>query len=40
VVEDLREYKEAGAQRIYKQLLDVTDVDQVHVLGTEVKPHL
>jgi F420-dependent oxidoreductase-like protein len=40
VVEQLRAYKDAGAQRIYLQLLDVADVDQVHVIGTEVKPHL
>jgi alkanesulfonate monooxygenase len=40
VVEQLREYKDAGAQRIYLQLLDVADVDQVHVIATEVKPHL
>jgi F420-dependent oxidoreductase-like protein len=40
VVKDLQEYKEAGAQRIYMQLLDVADVDQIHVLGNEVKPHL
>ncbi|MCU1448291.1 MAG: Coenzyme F420-dependent N10-methylene tetrahydromethanopterin reductase-like protein, partial [Acidimicrobiales bacterium] len=40
VIEQLREYKDAGAQRLYMQLLDVADVDQIHVLGTEVKPHL
>jgi alkanesulfonate monooxygenase SsuD/methylene tetrahydromethanopterin reductase-like flavin-dependent oxidoreductase (luciferase family) len=40
VVKQLQEYKDAGAQRLYLQLLDVTDVDQVHVLGTKVNPHL
>jgi hypothetical protein len=40
VVDELRKFKDAGAQRLYLQLLDVSDVEQVHVIGTEVKPHL
>jgi F420-dependent oxidoreductase-like protein len=40
VVDELSQFKQAGAQRLYLQLLDVTDVDQVGVIGREVKPHL
>ena len=40
VVEELAAFRDAGAQRLYLQLLDTADVDQVHIIGTEVKPHL
>src|SRR5436190_4831788 len=40
VVEELAAFRDAGAQRIYMQLLDVEDTEQVHVLGQEVKPQL
>jgi len=40
VIEELASFRDAGAQRIYMQLLDTADADQVHVLGQEVKPHL
>ena len=40
VVDELSQFKEAGAQRLYLQLLDTGDVDQVSVIAAEVKPHL
>jgi len=40
IVEELASFRDAGAQRIYMQLLDTADTEQVHVLGQEVKPHL
>jgi len=40
VVDELAQFRDAGAQRLYLQLLDVTDVDQVKVIAREVKPHL
>lgn len=40
VVDELASFRDAGAERIYMQLLDTADADQVHVLGQEVKPHL
>ncbi|TMK88935.1 MAG: LLM class F420-dependent oxidoreductase [Actinobacteria bacterium] len=40
VVDELSQFKAAGAQRLYLQLLDNADVDQVRVIAREVKPHL
>jgi F420-dependent oxidoreductase-like protein len=40
VVDELSQFKEAGAERMYLQLLDVEDVDQISVIAKEVKPHL
>jgi F420-dependent oxidoreductase-like protein len=40
VVDELSQFKEAGAQRLYLQLLDTGDVEQVSVIAAEVKPHL
>jgi len=40
VVDELSQFKEAGAQRLYLQLLDTADVEQVTVIAAEVKPHL
>ena len=40
VVEQLRAYSHAGAQRVYLQLLDIDDLDHVRLLAAEVAPHL
>jgi F420-dependent oxidoreductase-like protein len=40
VVDELSQFKEAGAQRLYLQLLDTSDAEQVSVIAAEVKPHL
>ena len=40
VVDELSQFKAAGAQRLYLQLLDNADVEQVSVIAGEVKPHL
>jgi F420-dependent oxidoreductase-like protein len=40
VVEQLRAYADAGAERAYLQLLDIDDLDHVRLLATEVLPHL
>jgi F420-dependent oxidoreductase-like protein len=40
VVDELAQFKKAGAQRLYLQLLDVEDVEQVGVIGAEVMPNL
>src|SRR3954447_7872494 len=40
VVDELSRFKEAGAQRLYLQLLDNGDVEQVGVIASEVMPHL
>jgi F420-dependent oxidoreductase-like protein len=40
VVDELSQFKEAGAQRLYLQLLDNADVEQVGIIGSEVAPHL
>jgi F420-dependent oxidoreductase-like protein len=40
ILDELSSFKEAGAQRLYLQLLDNDDTDQVHLLGAEVKPRL
>jgi hypothetical protein len=31
---------EAGAQRVYLQVLDLADLDHIHLLGAEVLPKL
>jgi F420-dependent oxidoreductase-like protein len=36
VLDKLARYADAGAQRIYLQVLDLDDLDHVHLLGTEV----
>jgi F420-dependent oxidoreductase-like protein len=33
-------YREAGAQRVYLQVLDLADLDHVALIGAEVIPHL
>jgi alkanesulfonate monooxygenase len=40
IITELASFRDAGAQRIYMQLLDTADAEQVHVLGQEVKPNL
>jgi F420-dependent oxidoreductase-like protein len=40
VVDELSQFKEAGAQRLYMQLLDTADAEQVSIIGREVTPHL
>jgi alkanesulfonate monooxygenase len=40
IVERLRAFGEAGASRMYLQLLDFDDLDHVRLIGTEVLPHL
>jgi F420-dependent oxidoreductase-like protein len=38
VAERLRQFGEAGASRIYTQVLDIGDVDHVRLIGAEVAP--
>ncbi|HXW34363.1 MAG TPA: LLM class F420-dependent oxidoreductase [Acidimicrobiales bacterium] len=38
VVERLLEYRDAGASRVYLQFLDLSDIDQVRLLGSDVLP--
>jgi F420-dependent oxidoreductase-like protein len=40
VLERLADYAEAGARRVYLQVLDLEDVDHVHLLGEQVLPVL
>jgi len=40
VVDELSQFKEAGAQRLYMQLLDNGDVEQIGIIAKEVNPHL
>src|SRR5207302_9293332 len=40
IVDELGAFRDAGAQRLYLQLLESDDTDQVHQLGAEVKPRL
>ena len=40
VVEELAQFRDAGAQRLYLQLLDTADTEQVAIIAAEVKPHL
>jgi alkanesulfonate monooxygenase len=37
VLDRLAAYAEAGAQRVYLQLLDLTDLDHVHLIGEQVR---
>jgi len=40
VVDTIGRWRDAGAQRLYLQLIDPTDVEQVQLLGREVLPQL
>jgi alkanesulfonate monooxygenase len=39
IVEKLASYAEAGVERFYLQLLDVTDLEQIQLIASEVMPH-
>jgi F420-dependent oxidoreductase-like protein len=39
-VDALGRYAEAGAQRVYLQALDLADLDQLELIGSEVRPRL
>ncbi len=39
-VETLARYRDAGASRVYLQMLDVTDLDQLRLIAAEVAPHV
>lgn len=40
VLEKLHQWKAAGAERIYTQLLDLNDLDHIDLIGSEIIPHL
>jgi alkanesulfonate monooxygenase SsuD/methylene tetrahydromethanopterin reductase-like flavin-dependent oxidoreductase (luciferase family) len=40
VVSQLRAFWHAGAERVYLQLFDLTDLDQLELIAKEVLPHL
>ena len=40
VVETLQKWKDAGAERIYLQVLDLSDLDHLSLISAEVAPHL
>ncbi|MEU8969146.1 LLM class F420-dependent oxidoreductase [Streptomyces monashensis] len=40
VVEKLEQYKAVGSQRVYLQLLDLDDLDQLELIAAEVMPHV
>ena len=40
VVETLQRWKDAGAERIYLQVLDLSDLDHLSLISAEVAPHL
>jgi alkanesulfonate monooxygenase SsuD/methylene tetrahydromethanopterin reductase-like flavin-dependent oxidoreductase (luciferase family) len=40
VVDQLGHYVDAGAQRVYLQVLDFADLDHIRLLGAEVLPKL
>ena len=40
VVERLRQYAGIGCQRVYLQVLDMSDLDHISLLGAEVLPHV
>jgi F420-dependent oxidoreductase-like protein len=40
VVDALRSFADAGAERVYLQMLDLTDLDQLRLIGAEVLPHI
>ena len=39
-VDTLGRYAEAGCGRVYLQFLDLTDLDQLELIGSEIMPHL
>ena len=40
VVDRLSQFGEAGASRIYLQLVDMTDLDHLELIASEVRPQL
>jgi alkanesulfonate monooxygenase len=40
LVDRIGQYAELGVQRVYLQLLDIHDLDQIHLLASEVMPHV
>lgn len=40
IVEKLQLWNNAGVQRMYLQIMDLADLDHVHLLGTEVLPNV
>ncbi|GAA3642482.1 LLM class F420-dependent oxidoreductase [Microbacterium awajiense] len=40
IAETVERLRSLGAQRVYFQVLDLSDIDHVHELGAEVLPHL
>jgi alkanesulfonate monooxygenase SsuD/methylene tetrahydromethanopterin reductase-like flavin-dependent oxidoreductase (luciferase family) len=40
VVATLQGWRDAGAERIYLQVLDLDDLDHLDLIATEVAPHL
>jgi F420-dependent oxidoreductase-like protein len=40
VVAKLRSFAAAGSQRVYLQVLDIDDLDQIELVATEVMPHV
>jgi hypothetical protein len=36
----LRQWAEAGAERVYLQVLDLTDTDHLGLVAEQVMPHL
>jgi alkanesulfonate monooxygenase SsuD/methylene tetrahydromethanopterin reductase-like flavin-dependent oxidoreductase (luciferase family) len=40
VVDQLGRYAEAGAQRVYLQVLDLSDLDHLDLVASEVAPQL
>jgi F420-dependent oxidoreductase-like protein len=40
VVDKLSQFRETGASRLYLQLIDMTDLDHVELIASEVKPQL
>lgn len=40
VIAKLRAFGDAGATRVYLQLLDIDDLDQLHLVAADVLPHL
>lgn len=40
VVAKLSEFREAGASRIYLQIMDMTDLDHIELIASEVRPRL
>lgn len=40
VLETLEAYREAGAERVYLQFADITDLDQIELIAAEVMPQL